>query len=36
MVSEIEVRPRGERNFNFSDPDGYRWAYGEMAQSGTS
>lgn len=30
-VSEIEVRPWGERNFNFSDPDGYQWAYGEMS-----
>lgn len=32
-VSAIEERPWGERNFSFSDPDGYKWAYGELAGS---
>ena len=28
-VSELIDRPWGERNFSFSDPDGYVWAYGQ-------
>jgi catechol 2,3-dioxygenase-like lactoylglutathione lyase family enzyme len=30
-VSEIHVRPWGERNFSFVDPDGYAWEYGQPA-----
>jgi catechol 2,3-dioxygenase-like lactoylglutathione lyase family enzyme len=29
VVSAIESRPWGERNFSFSDPDGYVWEYGQ-------
>jgi hypothetical protein len=28
-VSPIQVRPWGERNFRFADPDGYAWEYSE-------
>ncbi|MEO8306789.1 MAG: VOC family protein [Pseudomonadota bacterium] len=28
-VSEVVDQPWGERNFNFSDPDGYLWSYGQ-------
>jgi uncharacterized glyoxalase superfamily protein PhnB len=28
-VSSIHARPWGERNFSFSDPDGYLWEYGQ-------
>jgi catechol 2,3-dioxygenase-like lactoylglutathione lyase family enzyme len=28
-VSELKDQPWGERNFNFSDPDGYLWSYGQ-------
>jgi catechol 2,3-dioxygenase-like lactoylglutathione lyase family enzyme len=28
-VSAIHVRPWGERNFTFRDPDGYLWEYGQ-------
>jgi uncharacterized glyoxalase superfamily protein PhnB len=28
-VSPIQARPWGERNFNFTDPDGYLWEYGQ-------
>ena len=28
-VSPIQVRPWGERNFSFVDPDGYLWQYGQ-------
>jgi catechol 2,3-dioxygenase-like lactoylglutathione lyase family enzyme len=31
-VSEIHVRPWGERNFDFADPDGYSWEYGQPAE----
>ena len=30
-VSAIQARPWGERNFSFSDPDGYVWEYGQPA-----
>jgi catechol 2,3-dioxygenase-like lactoylglutathione lyase family enzyme len=28
-VGPIHVRPWGERNFSFTDPDGYVWEYGQ-------
>jgi catechol 2,3-dioxygenase-like lactoylglutathione lyase family enzyme len=28
-VSPIHARPWGERNFSFTDPDGYLWEYGQ-------
>jgi catechol 2,3-dioxygenase-like lactoylglutathione lyase family enzyme len=28
-VSELRDQPWGERNFDFSDPDGYTWSYGQ-------
>lgn len=28
-VSKLEDHPWGERNFYFSDPDGYTWFYGQ-------
>jgi predicted enzyme related to lactoylglutathione lyase len=28
-VSPIQRQPWGERNFTFTDPDGYHWLYGE-------
>jgi uncharacterized protein len=28
-VSPIHARPWGERNFSFTDPDGYAWEYGQ-------
>lgn len=30
-VSSIESRPWGQRDFSFTDPDGYRWDYAEAA-----
>jgi catechol 2,3-dioxygenase-like lactoylglutathione lyase family enzyme len=30
-ASAIHARPWGERNFSFSDPDGYAWEYGQPA-----
>ena len=32
-VSELVSQPWGERNFRFTDPDGYQWAYGEIASA---
>jgi uncharacterized glyoxalase superfamily protein PhnB len=29
MVDELCDQPWGERNFNFVDPDGYTWSYGQ-------
>ena len=29
QVSELQDLPWGERNFSFSDPDGYLWYYGQ-------
>jgi len=31
QVSPVQRRPWGERNFNFRDPDGYLWEYGELS-----
>ena len=28
-VSELRDQPWGERNFQFTDPDGYMWYYGQ-------
>jgi catechol 2,3-dioxygenase-like lactoylglutathione lyase family enzyme len=28
-VGPINAQPWGERNFNFKDPDGYPWCYGQ-------
>lgn len=28
-VSAIDAKPWGERNFSFTDPDGYIWHYGQ-------
>jgi catechol 2,3-dioxygenase-like lactoylglutathione lyase family enzyme len=28
-VSQIEKQPWGERNFSFTDPDGYSWIYSQ-------
>jgi lactoylglutathione lyase len=28
-VSDVKDQPWGERNFNFRDPDGYQWSYGQ-------
>jgi predicted enzyme related to lactoylglutathione lyase len=28
-VSKVQAQPWGERNFHFTDPDGYRWVYGQ-------
>ena len=28
-VSPIQAQPWGERNFRFTDPDGYLWEYGQ-------
>ena len=28
-IGEIEKKPWGESNFNFKDPDGYLWSYGQ-------
>ena len=28
-VGPIHARPWGERNFSFTDPDGYLWEYGQ-------
>jgi glyoxylase I family protein len=28
-VGELHSRPWGERNFSFTDPDGYVWSYGQ-------
>ena len=30
-VTAIKAQPWGERNFNFKDPDGYPWCYGQPA-----
>jgi catechol 2,3-dioxygenase-like lactoylglutathione lyase family enzyme len=30
-VSSIESRPWGQRDFSFTDPDGYRWDYAQAA-----
>ena len=30
-VSPIETRPWGQRDFRFTDPDGYMWEYGQPA-----
>jgi catechol 2,3-dioxygenase-like lactoylglutathione lyase family enzyme len=29
QVGELQVKPWGERSFNFTDPDGYLWVYAE-------
>ncbi len=31
-VSELRDQPWGERNFSFSDPDGYAWVYGQPSR----
>ena len=31
-VSPIQARPWGERNFRFTDPDGYVWQYGQQGR----
>ena len=31
QVTPVQRRPWGERNFNFRDPDGYLWEYGELS-----
>jgi uncharacterized glyoxalase superfamily protein PhnB len=28
-VGELRDQPWGERNFEFHDPDGYTWSYGQ-------
>ena len=28
-VGEVKDQPWGERSFNFTDPDGYQWSYGQ-------
>ncbi len=28
-VGKLQVQPWGERNFNFTDPDGYMWVYSQ-------
>ena len=30
-VSAIESRPWGQRDFSFTDPDGYQWQYAQVA-----
>jgi catechol 2,3-dioxygenase-like lactoylglutathione lyase family enzyme len=30
-VSPIVSKPWGQRDFNFTDPDGYRWEYAQLA-----
>jgi uncharacterized glyoxalase superfamily protein PhnB len=30
-VSPIESRPWGQRDFSFTDPDGYGWDYAQVA-----
>ncbi len=30
-VSAIRDQPWGERQFDFEDPDGYRWMYGQAS-----
>jgi uncharacterized glyoxalase superfamily protein PhnB len=32
-VSELYDQPWGERNFTFTDPDGYLWSYSQATQS---
>jgi uncharacterized glyoxalase superfamily protein PhnB len=32
-VGELKDQPWGERNFFFSDPDGYVWSYGQHARA---
>ena len=34
-VGELDDQPWGERNFTFSDPDGYVWSYGQTTQAHT-
>jgi catechol 2,3-dioxygenase-like lactoylglutathione lyase family enzyme len=29
QVGELQVKPWGERNFTFTDPDGYTWVYAQ-------
>ena len=31
-VTPIQTQPWGERNFSFTDPDGYTWQYGAPAR----
>jgi len=31
-VTELSDKHWGERKFSFSDPDGYRWSYGQPTQ----
>lgn len=31
-VSQLHDQPWGERNFFFTDPDGYTWSYGQPRQ----
>ena len=31
-VGAIQTRPWGERNFSFTDPDGYLWHYGQSSE----
>lgn len=33
-VSPIEARPWGQRDFSFTDPDGYVWEYAQVAPRG--
>jgi len=35
-VSPIESRPWGQRDFRFTDPDGYLWEYGQPAAQGAA
>jgi uncharacterized glyoxalase superfamily protein PhnB len=32
-VSELRSQPWGERSFNFKDPDGYEWSYGDVKEA---
>jgi catechol 2,3-dioxygenase-like lactoylglutathione lyase family enzyme len=32
-VGELRDQPWGERNFFFSDPDGYTWCYGQATRA---
>jgi catechol 2,3-dioxygenase-like lactoylglutathione lyase family enzyme len=31
-VGELQDRPWGQRDFSFSDPDGYLWFYGQVTR----
>ena len=33
-VGELHDQPWGERNFEFQDPDGYTWSYGQATREG--